>query len=665
MQETAGFTLPSTTHLVEVDVAPEWADIHLQFAPLLRIAGICPVANAVSVAVSSGVSAGNLSGSDEEEPARGRRSPAMSPVRAAESKLAELVAPVSVTLPPPMSSEDAAFITHYVQNFRAREEMEKDYVAFIFAEYKKRKGVEQKWWTEVEAMQRQLEALRQRELPPEVREAVSALVEGETAARAAVWAAYDKFLEWIAATTPQWVEAAQRQEQTRLANEKAKKAAMAAAREALAQELAMGKQLSGAGVVAARSSPGSPSPAAAMVNDDGTLSYEPAVSLDQQMAESEDPAAHLNASQLRLKAIRMLEAEEEEMKRRREEQVRLLRVQEEQLRAEIALKTQHEQEQAERKARESAQQHEDELAKRYNALLEQEFALQNRVREKEEAQARKEAERRTLMEHVAAEEQLLRQRIQEKEERRKASEEETARVAREQKMREIREQEEALRRRIAERDAAAEAERAAQAAKARREAEEAAVRAAQAEALRASKEEREKYEKARQLAYLREQEEAYKRHIREKELAEIEGRRRAAEAQWSHPSLSVTPPMPTGSMTMPAPHAAAYAMPAPQPSPYAAPPPPSLPPPQPAVHTYYNPYPAPAPAMPPQHYAMASPYSAYPGAAPSFPPPQQPPMMMQGYPGAMNANPYYPQPAPQGMMPMQPSPYAPAAMYQR
>ncbi|KPI85152.1 hypothetical protein ABL78_5777 [Leptomonas seymouri] len=689
MQQSPEFTLLSTTLLVEVDVAPELADIHSEFAPLLRLSGICAVPSVTSVATSGVVSTNNLSDSDEEEP-RGRRSPAMSPVRAAESKLAELTAPVSVTLPPPMSSEDAAFIAHYVQCFRAKEEAEKAYIAFIFQEYKKRKGIEQKRWNEIGAMQRELELLRQRELPPEVREAVEELIKSESVARDAVWTAYDRFLEWIAITTPQWIEAAQRQEQARLIDEKAKKAAMAAAREALAQELAMGKQLGessnggsggGRGGTAAARSRASPSAAAggdaaaavavaAVVNEDGTLSYEPTVSVDQHLEASQDPTATLGESELRRKAIRMLEAEEEEMRRRREEQVHLLRVQEEQLRAQIELKKQHEAEMAAREEREAARKHEDELAQRYNALLEQEFNLQSRVREREEQEAKKKEERRMLMEHVAAEEQLLRQRIQEKEERRKASEEETARVARERQMREIREQEEALRRRIAERDAAEEARRKAEEDRVRREAEAAAVRAEQDEALRRAKAEQERSEKMRQLAYLRDQEEAYKRHIREKELAEIEAKRRATEAHWTHPALpyspknnrppSSAPPVPTASIAIPTPHAAQsfqvsyYPTPQPPAPPTASYLPAAAPPVMPSYYGFYG-APSPVPPPPPQQpYAFSPPYAAY----PVMPPPQHP-MMMQGYP----PNPHYPQAAPPSTMPLQSSPYAPTATY--
>ena len=669
MQQSPGFALPSATLLMEVDVAPELADIHSQFAPLLRLSGICTVPSA---AVSSSLGAGNFSGSDDEEQ-RGRRSPAASPVRAAESKLAELMAPVSVTLPPPMSSEDVAFFAHYIENYRAKEEAERAYVALIFQEYKKRKSMEQKWESEMEAMRQELEQLRQRELPPEVRAAVENLMQGETAAREAVWAAYGKFIEWVENTTPQWIEAAQRREQARLADEKAKKAAMAAAREALAQELAMGKQLGGSGgnggSLSAVSAGASSSPpvaaavaAAAVVNDDGTLSYEPSVSVDQQVAASRDPMASLGVSALRRKAIRMLEAEEEEMKRRREEQVRLLRVQEEQLRAKLALKEQHAAEQAAREEREAAQQREDELAKRYNALLEQEFALQSRVRERAEQEARQEAERQMLMEHVAAEEQLLRQRIQEKEDRRKAAEEEAARVAREAKMREIREQEETLRRRIAERAATVEAEKRVQEEKARRNAEAAAVRAEQEEALRRAKAEQDEAERARQLAYLRDQEEAYKRHLREKELEAIEKQRRAAETHWTHPtlpsspyvsnspSLSTASPTPTGSMAKPVPNAPAHQLASAHTNYY--------PTPQPPVPSYYNPYAVAAPVMtaqPPQpsYAAYPSAYAPY-LAVPPQPQPQPQVATMEGYPPP-NPMVYYPQSAP----------YAPTAMYPR
>jgi hypothetical protein len=684
MHDSPGFALPSTTLLVEVDVAPKLAEIHNEFAPLLRLSGVCAATNVTSAAVSSGISASNFSGSDDEE-SRGGRSPAMSPVRAAESRLAELTAPVTVTLPPPMSEEDSAFIAHYVHSFRVHEEAEKAYIAFIFQEYKKRKGIEQKRLKELGGLRQELEALRERELPPEVRAAVEKLVKSEETGREAVWTAYGKFLEWIACTIPQWIEAAQRQEQMRLADEKAKKAAMEAAREALAHELAMGKQLgglSGGGgggrvrtTASSCASPSSPNTASA-VDEDGTLSYEPAVSVDQQVEASQDPTASLCASELRRKAIRMLEAEEEEMKRRRDEQLRRLRVQEEQLRAEIALKRQHEAEQATRKEREAAQEHEGALAQRYNALLEQEFMLQSRLREREEAKAKKEAERQMLMEHIAAEELLLRQRIQEKEDRRKASEEEAARIAREKKMREIQEQEEALRRRIAEREAAAAAERKVRNDAARREAEAAAVYAEQEAVLQRAKDEQARAEKARQLAYLRDQEEAYKRHIRERELAEIEEKRRAAEAHWTHPTLptshmsshSISPssPMPTTSMAMPGPTQVSYYTAQQAGVPPAASYAPTAAPMMPAA--FYDPYAAPGAVVvvpPPQpqqqlHTAFPSPYAAYPGI-PAPPPTQMP--MTQGY--SSNPMGYYPRAAPPGMATLRTSPYAPAAMYQQ
>ncbi|KAG5475372.1 hypothetical protein LSCM1_03485 [Leishmania martiniquensis] len=538
MLPSPGMRLPPTT-LLEVDVAPQMVDIHEEFAPLLRLSGICTVSSdgsSSSTAVGPngtssgpGPSNGGFSGVEEEE-VRGRRSPALSPVRAAENKLAELMAPVMVTLPPPMSEEDAASIDRYVRNFRMQEEYERAYIALIFNEYKKRKSIEQKWDSELASMQSELKQLRQRELPPEVRAALSVIVTEEAGARATVQDAYDKFLRWVEETTPQWIEAVQRQEQQRMDNEKAKKAAMAAAREALAQELAMGKHLSD---VSDGTSPHTVGTVSGL-HEDIIPSYKPALSVEQQMQASREVAEALSPTELRRKAIHMLEAEEAEMKHRREQQLRLLRVQEEQLRAEIALKAQHKEENAKRREREAEQKWADELARRYDALLQEELTLQSRIREREEAEARKAAERRAKLAEVAREEEQLRRRIHESEDRRKASEEEAARVAREKKMREVREQEEMLRQRIAERTAAAEAEQREREAEARIRAEAEAVRAEQEEALRRLRKEQEKREKDQQLAYLRDQEEAHKRRLREKELAEIEAKRLALESQWQH-----------------------------------------------------------------------------------------------------------------------------------
>ncbi|CAJ1027940.1 hypothetical protein, conserved [Leishmania lindenbergi] len=665
--------LTPTTLPLEVDVAPELADIHEELAPLLRLSGICAVSsgsssssiatgpNGTSSAV--GVSNGGLSSSEEEE-LRGRRSPAASPVRAAENKLAELMAPVTVTLPPPMSDEDVAAIAHYVHCFHLQEAYERAYIALIFQEYKKRKAVEQKWAGDLEALWSELKRLRQEELSPEVRASMRVIVSNEAAGRTAVEEAYEKFLKWIEETTPQWIDAAQRQEQQRVENERAKAAAMEAAREALTQELAIGRHL---GDVSGCTSPPSVGVVTGL-NEDGMLSYEPAVPVDTQMQASHDTTEKLSPTELRRKAIRMLEAEEAEMRRRREEQLRLLRVQEEQMRAEMALKAQHKQEEAERREREAAQKQKDELAQRYDALLQEEFTLQSRIRERKEAEARQEAERRAKLTQVMTEEEQLRRRIQEAEDRRKASEEEAARVTREKKMREVREEEELLRQRIAERTAATEAERLQREAEARIHAEVEAVRAQQEEALRQARAQQEEREKKQQLAYLRDQEEAYKRRIREKELAEIEEKRRAAELQWQHtaavtsayaghsvPSTSTTP--------LALPSAAVLS------APYVVPPQVSMSSYVPVMPSHaYQPMPAapvPSAVAPAGCYLYTNPLTAgvpAVGVPPYLPTAQQYP---QPYPTATGG--YYPGVphggAPSGVMAMQASPHAPTAMH--
>ncbi|KAK7195283.1 hypothetical protein NESM_000454100 [Novymonas esmeraldas] len=668
--------LPPSPLFLEVDVAPQLAEIHDEFAPLLRLSGICAVQGSGAGVAPNGTSTSAAHSGSDEEDVRGRRSPAMSPVRAAESKLAELTAPVAVLLPPPMSNEDVAFIAQYVRRCRAQEESERLYIALVFQEYKKRKSVELKRETEVAAWRGELVRLRERELPPEVRAAASEMAANETAARAAVLDAHDKFVVWVAETTPQWVEAAQRAERQRLENESAKKAAMAAAREALALELAMGRQLDD---VSGRSSPQSAGVVAG-VNEDGTLSYDPVVSIAAPARTPGEATEVLSPTELRRKAIHMLEAEEAEVKRRREGQLRLLRVQEEQLRAEMALKAQHDQAEAERREREAAQTREDDMARRYDALLQEEFAVQQRLREREEAERLQETERQTRLAAVAAEEEQLRRRLKEAEDRRVASEEETARVAREAKMREVREQEEQLRQRIATRTAAAEAERQAREAEARIHAEAAAVRAQQAEALQRANAQREQSEKERQLAYLREQEEAYKRRLREKELAEIEEKRRAAEAQWRHSTAAAAA---AGSAPAWAGHSAFTASPSPMVAPgmYHLPAhaPSSAYPPAMPHHGYQS-----MPTAPVQHPPPSGGYYTHLGtpaagamsvAGMPAPPPRPdfggyavPQPYAQPYPYAAAGAPvYYPGPPHGGASPAMtaaaPSPYAPAAMY--
>ncbi|KAG5501489.1 hypothetical protein JKF63_03318 [Porcisia hertigi] len=685
--------LQPTTLLVEVQVAPLLADIHNELAPLLRLVSICassssgkspsPGPNGTSSGI--GVNSSGFPGGEEED-VRGRHSPAISPVRDAESTLAELMAPVTVTVPPPMSSEDVASINNFVHHFHQQERYERDYIALIFQEYKKRKNIEKKYDDGFASVWGKLKLLRQRELPPEVRAALSVVVSQEAAARAAVQDAYDKFLSWVEETTPHWIEAAQRLEQQRVESEKAKNAAMAAAREALTQELLMGRQL---GDVSGHSllqkdgaTPGR--------NKDGTLSYEPTVSVEMQMQASCEATEVLSPTQLRQKAIHMLEAEEAEMKRRREEQLRLLRVQEEQLRTEIALKAQHEQQEAARRERLAEKMREDEVARRYDALLEEEFTLQNRMRERQEAEARQESERRAKLARIAAEEEQLQRRILEREERRKALEEETARVEREKKMRDVREQEEVLRQRIAERTAALEAERRLREAEARVRAEAEAVRAQQEEALRQAKMQQQEREKQQQVAYLREQEEAYKRRIRERELAEIEERRRAADLLRPKHSAATTSawaghPVPLAStIPLAMPSGAAF------PAPYTAPPQTSMSLYAPAIppHGYQPMMMAPLPsAVAPAFYPPCPSAAVVPtlegagGMAPTLRPEHSLPPFAQS-PSAPVVQPYLQPHAPaaaaaagfysglqqngssQGAM-MQTSPYAPAAMYTR
>lgn len=612
-------TLLPAPFSISVGPSPEWEEVFHNYSHLIRLSQI--ERTAAAAALSS--PRGHLSGDDEE-----RQSPASSPVgmSAAQHKYLELTAPLPLELPPPMPNEEAASYRAFAGRHAAAEEAEKHYIAFIFQEYCKRKTVEQRWQHDLAKIAAALAVARSRELPPHVRNLIGILEENEAREREEITTAYDGFLRWVGETTPVWLEAVRGQEAERERHAEAKRAALAAAKAALAEELAQGRQLPDhaghgyggslkagpGGISSGQLAQSSPLNAALPpIAADGTLNYSPSATIEVSGVHRSSPepapgdgaaAAGLSESELRLKAIRMLEAEEEAVKRRRAEQLEGLRRQEGDMRASMAARERQRTEEEARQAGARAEMlehitaEEELLLRRMDDREARRVAAKEetrRVKEAAEAEARRqsEAEKAQLYEHVLAEEELLRRRLRQRDE--------------EQRAREAQEEDLVRQRR-------------------RQQEEERRVRQEQEDAMHRAREEAARAEKDRQLRLLAEQEEAVKGRLRARELSELQAReserhREFAEAQRASTAAAATyaQGVPGGYYAPPPAHMAPpqqdYA---PQYLPDLGPVPPAA---------MYDPY-RPAPPQAPYPGYPAGPYGSYPQQQQQqFGPAHQPP----------------------------------------
>lgn len=575
----------------EVGLSPEWAELHRNWAALIRLAGL------EKRRISTAVTASN--GEDEREVTE---SPTLSSQAISKEgrKVLELTMPVKVCLPEPMAAEDMSIYRAYVGHHREQEMRAKLYIALIFEEYRRRKSIEKKFTNGLGALLAELTELQKKELPFHVRNALAAVEEMEEAPRQELHAVYDRFILWVEEMRPQWIATVYEEVAEKAAKATARKAAMEAAKVALADELAMGRQLSirqGSSQTAGAAS-------------------EPSVGLE------------VSTSQLRRKAIEMLESEEEEVRRRRDAQLQRLRTDEEAIKSRLAEREQQQHLQ-------DVRQKEEVLAQRYHALLTQESELQTRLRAREEERRQREEDCRNMLDHVTAEEQLLRQRLKEREDRRIASAEEAARIEakrkaelyehlqaeeelvrrrmqkreeeRETQLHAVKAQEEEARRRQLE---AAQHQQAELEERIRRSAAQEALQREQEEAMRVAKERHLEAEREAQLRYLKEQEEELKARMRKAAVAEIKASEQHRQTYPVLPLPSSAPPL--------APAAYSY---------------PTYPPPAPPTVGAYLPLPyvtpsyaAPTSSMNTGIYAppQPSPYYPFPGPQWSAPPPSPP-----------------------------------------
>lgn len=486
-----------------------------------------------------------------------------SPVSGAAPQLSSLLAPVHVEIPAEAADADVGGgVARFAAQFAAAERAEEQYIALVYKEYTKRKSLEQKWYKQwVDYYM----TLKQHVLPPEVVERLHTVRSLESEEREAIAASYDRFLQWVSDTNPQWIDAAQRQEREREAKETARQTAMAAAKAALAEELAAGRPL--------------PAPAElpSAFNERGEPAYD-SVLVDLGVPPTRTEL-DVSPSELRAKAIHLLEREEQLMKGRKQEQLRALQQEEERLRQQM-------------------ERHDADRARRQAELDEQ--------------QRQRAEDAKVLLEHIAAEEELIRARLAAKEaEKQRAEEAEKQRAAAEKATmyEHVRAEEELLRQRLQAREEAKLAEQ--------RQREAAAkLRQEQEEMLRRAKEQHEREEKEKQLAYLQEQEKMYAERLRARELAEIKAREEQARLRQPSPYSQ----QPQAYMAPPPPHPQPYhhhqqqpssLMFAGQPTLYAYGPPPSM-------HTGIMPYPLQTPPPPPPPHAQ---YAAQPvmfAGAPTF-----------------------------------------------
>ncbi|KAH9592972.1 hypothetical protein LSM04_000846 [Trypanosoma melophagium] len=234
------------------------------------------------------------------------------------------------------------------------------YVRLVFQEYCQRKNIEKERESVLEDCEEALKQIKNSELSPEIRAMITALEMEESEERGKVHISYNRFVEWVDATTSLWLD-----EVHRLESERSKAAAVNAAKRALESEFA-------------RKSEG---------NSRGEYSMA-------------------NEEVLRQQAIALIEQEQKRELRAKEEQVQYLRQQEEQLRQQI-------EENRRLRKEEKEKQRDIELESRYMSLMQEESSIRQRMSQREEECAQREMERGLLLEHIEAEEQLLRQRLQE------------------------------------------------------------------------------------------------------------------------------------------------------------------------------------------------------------------------------------------------------------
>lgn len=253
--------------------------------------------------------------------------------------------------------------------------------------------------------------LRRMHVPPEVRRALEELQAEEQVAREhLIGGEYRGFCEWVVGMVPQWIAAAHERER----ESAARQAALEAAKRALEAEL-----LRASGAAAASTGNGN-APARGALASAPLDSVVPCGRFDPTEPNPNSVAPGASGDHngddayaaLRRQAIVMLAQQETAVKARRTARLDALAAEEETLRATIA-------------AREEERRRADRQAAHQTAV-EQEAALRHRLAERERLDAIRREERRVLIEHLKAEEEILRARIRAAEERR-AAEAEAAR----------------------------------------------------------------------------------------------------------------------------------------------------------------------------------------------------------------------------------------------
>ncbi|CCW60948.1 unnamed protein product [Phytomonas sp. EM1] len=528
---------------LKVSISPEWAEIHRNFASLIRLSNIAtPLSKFI-----------NVQGDLDEVGLH--NSSCHSPVHDPESlKLFELLAPVKIEFPPEPTTEELSNFHALVTNLEIQQKDEKEYIGLIFQEYCKRKSIMQKREKEFDVFIEEIAELQRRDLPPSIRQGLVMIEQEETSTRDELLAVYDRFLKWIEEVQPQWLEAVNRLVEENRIKEEAKKAALEASKALLVQELTAGKKLSSM----------SNNPVGESGNNVDS-SYVPNVALDDATHEEPSPA------ELRHKAIELLEQQEAVIRHRREQQLLELKLKEESIRKHIKDKENERLAEEEKKRRENWEQ-------LHKSLLEQEGILQERLRAREEERRQKEEERHMLLEHCAAEEEIIRRRLKDQEARHKAVEDEKKRLEAQKKKdlyEHILAEEELLRQRIQQREAEKEIEKQQQAAAAEEERRKKAEKleeeirlreqhnslVMEQEALHRSKEEHNKAERLKQVALLKQQEEVVRARLRTKEIVEIQAKEQKLQSQPQQPviypstgfflSNSQAVPSPSGAATVP------------------------------------------------------------------------------------------------------------------
>lgn len=347
--------LPYTENAVTV--LPELQAIHDAYTPLLQLLPLCCSELGLKMQSDCNV---------EPQPAG-----SLSPSRSVSMEF--LLSPPATTSGP--DEEDLGVLrelegrlTQLSSWLSMSELRETEYYQCVQEECLGRAALEEEWvqWVKCMAVQ---------QLPPAVAKALKVIEGDEGLEREQVEHEYGRFCRWVWESRPLWISEAHRKEE----DQARRQAALQAAKESLERELL------GRGGVRQPLSEGGPS----------SNLHPQSSPFDHSVLQHTAPEYR---GAVRQQAIALLSQEESAMRLKRTEKMAFLEQEEKRLKSEIEAR--------------AAEQRRATRAQTYENALEHEQAVRARIEARERLAAIRREERGILLEHLRAEEAILRERIQ-------------------------------------------------------------------------------------------------------------------------------------------------------------------------------------------------------------------------------------------------------------